>query len=217
MAEFLGTFAFVLISSGVVLADIFYGEIGRLGIGLSIGFSYGALVFITAHLSGGYLNPAITLSLWLAQKLPGLRSCVFILLQIFASFLAAIVLFYIFGQNSLQLSLGGPILGVNVNAQIGVAVEAILTSILIFAVFGTMIDRGGPVSFGPLVLGFILTATTILALPISGAAMNPARAIGPLVLSRNFESLVIWIVGPAAGSLFGLVYDLLFIKKFKKS
>lgn len=216
IAEFLGTLAFVLISCGVVLSDIFFGDIGRVGIGLTIGFSYAALVFITAHLSGGYLNPVITLALWFSQKLTGVKAIFFILIQLLASLAAAGILLFIFGQGALELGLGGPILDVDTGLQKAVVLEAIMTAILVLATFGTMIDRGGPVSFGPLVLGLITTGATIFALPISGAAFNPARALGPAIISQTFDNLIVWVIGPSAGALFGFVYEFLFLRKTKK-
>ena len=217
IAEFLGTFVFVFISCGVVLSDIFYGDVGKLAIALTSGFSYSALVFGTVHLSRGFLNPAVTIALWLAQKLEGTKAVFYILVQLLASLVAAASLFYLFGQNSLNVGLGGPILGINVSAQVAVLIEAVGTAILTFMVFATMVDRGGPVSFGPLVLGLSVTALTVFALPITGAAFNPARAIGPALLSNNLDSLAIYLVGPAAGALFGIIYEFLFLKKFKKS
>ena len=216
LAEFLGTFILVLVSSWVVLARFLYPDINNLEIALAIGFSYAALIFATIHLSGGFLNPALTLALWLSQKLSGTKTVFFIIFQILASFAAGGVLLLIFGANALQFGLGGPALGVNVSLQTAVLAEALMTAILVFVTFATMVDRGGPVSFGPLVLGLILVGETIVALPISGAAFNPARAIGPAVLAKSVDSLAVWIIGPLLGSLFGIVYAFLFLKKGKK-
>lgn len=216
IAEFLATFIFVLISCGVVLADLYFVEIGKVGIALASGFSYASLIYITSHLSGGYLNPAITLALWFSQKLTSVKAVNLIFAQILASFAAAGTLYYIFGPESRQLVLGAPILGIETNIQVATVVEALASAILVFGVFGTMVDRGGPVSFGPWVLGMLLVAMTLFAQPLTGAALNPARAIGPSVISENYNSLIVYLVGPAAGSLFGLVYDFLFLKKSKK-
>ena len=216
LAEFLGTFILVLVSSWVVLARFLYPDINNLEIALAIGFSYAALIFATIHLSGGFLNPALTLALWLSQKLSGTKTVFFIIFQVLASFAAGGVLLLIFGANALQFGLGGPVLGINVSLQVAVLTEALMTAGLVFVTFATMVDRGGPVSFGPLVLGLILVGETIAALPISGAAFNPARAIGPAVLAKSVDSLAVWIIGPLLGSLVGVVYSLLFLKKSKR-
>lgn len=216
-AEFLGTFAFVFVSSSAVLVDNLYGDIGTVGVALTVGVSYAALVFVTVHLSGGYLNPAIAVALWLAGQLANVKAVFFILAQVLASFAAAFCLLLIFSEESKIFALGGPILGIDVSLSMAVVVEAVMSAILVFAVFGTMVDRGGPVSFGPLVLGFILLSATIIAFPVSGAAFNPARVLGPLIVSGSADNLMVWVIGPLTGSLFGIVYEYLFLRKGKRS
>lgn len=216
LIEFLGTFIFLLLSGWVVLAKFLYAGIGDLEIALAIGFSYAALIFATANLSGGFLNPALTLALWLSQKLSGTKTVFFIIFQILASFAAGLVLLLIFGANALQFGLGGPALGVNVSLQTAVSTEALMTAGLVFVTFATMVDKMGPVSFGPLVLGLYLVAASIVLLPISGAALNPVRAIGPAIVSESTDTLAVWIIGPLLGSLFAIIYDFVFLRKGKK-
>lgn len=216
LAEFLGTFVFVFIANGAVIVNFLYGDIKTLGLATTFGFSYAALLFVTVYRSQGYLNPAVTISLWLVKRLSTVSTIFYIVTQILASFAAAALLMLIFGESARQIGLGGPIVGVNIEISTAVLVEAILTSALIFAIFATMIDRRGPVSFGPLVIGFILIACAIIAMPVSGAGFNPARAIGPGVLSNSVNNLAVWIIGPLAGSLFALIYEFVFLKKAKK-
>lgn len=213
LAEFLGTFIFVFVSLGAVLTNNLLGEIGVLGIALASGFAYIAMIFATVHLSGGQLNPAITLSLWLVKKLNTQDAFFYILAQFIASFAAAGVLFYVFGKASLDFSLGAQILGDTISLQKAVVVEAILTSVLIFTYFATMTDRRGPVSFGPFAVGLVVFVSFLVAGPISGGSINPARVLGAAVISKSYSELSIWLVGPFTGSLFGLVYDFLFLKK----
>lgn len=217
LVEFTGTFIFVFTTCGIVVADLYSGDIGKVGIALSTGFIYTSLLFATLHLSGGYLNPAITLSLWFAQKLTGVKTVFFILVQVLGSFAAAGLLVYIFGTSATNISLGAPILGVNANVQTATILEAILTGIIVLVVFSTMVDRGGPVSFGPLVLGFTLAVFTMFSQSISGAALNPVKAIGPAVVSNSFDNFAVFVVGPAAGSLFAFLYEYGIIKKPKKA
>jgi len=215
VAEFLGTLCFVFISSALVVSDIFFGNLGVLGISLGIGFSYTALIFLTAHLSGGYLNPAVTVALWLSQKLSGVKTIFFLIAQIAASFAAAGLVLLVFGQEAQKFGLGAPGVGFDLAADAAVILEAFLTGILVFVIFGTMVDRNGPVSFGPLAIGLVLFAITLFDLQLSGASLNPARAIGPAVLSEKTLDLALFIVGPLGGSLFGPIYQLLFLKKAK--
>jgi len=215
VAEFLGTLCFVFISSALVVSDIFFGNLGVLGISLGIGLSYCALIFLTAHLSGGFLNPAVTVALWLSQKLTGVKTIFFLIAQITASFASAGLVFLVFGQEAQKFGLGTPVVGFDLAPDVAIILEAFLTAVLIFVIFGTMIDRAGPVSFGPLAIGLVLFALTILDLPLSGASLNPVRAIGPATVSGKTLDLALFIVGPLGGSLFGPIYSLIFLKRAK--
>lgn len=217
MAEFLGTFVFVFIASGSVLTNIFFGDVGVLAQALAAGLALGAMIYLTAAISGGHLNPAVTISLWLTRKISAVNAVFYIASQILASFAAGGLLLYIFGDRAIRFNLGAPILGADVSVQAALILEAILTAALVFAVFATVVDRRGPVSFGPLVIGLVVVTGGIFAGPISGAALNPARVIGPAVISGSFTNLPIWILGPPLGSLFGLVYEFVFLRKtFKR-
>ncbi len=216
LAEFLGTFLLVLVASMVVLLDALYGNIGNLSIALTIGLIYTSLIFVTAHLSGGYLNPAVTVALWLAQRLSGIKTAFFLITQVLASFVAAIVLLSIFGDSAVKFNFGVPELGLNITLTTAVVLEAIFSAGLVFTVFGTMVDRHGPVSFGPMVIGLYLVAASIVLLPISGAVLNPVRVLGPALISGAVDALAVWIVGPLSGSLFAIIYEYVFLRKGKR-
>ena len=228
LAEFLGTFVFVFVSLGAVLADSLFGEIGILGIALAAGLAYGAMVFATVGISGGHLNPALSLSLWFAQKLAAVDLIFYTLAQFLAGFAAVLALAYIFSAGASDFSLGATLGQVTVQ-KIAVA-EAIFAAILTFVYFATMVDkqslrsspaspdaglRRGPTSFGPLALGFVVIFAILVAGPVSGGVINPARALAPAVISNSYSELLPWIVGPYVGSLFGLVYEFVFLRKGK--
>ncbi len=215
-AEFLGTFVFVFVAAGSVLTNIFFTDLGVLAQAIAGGLVLGAMIFVTAAISGGHLNPAVTLSIWLTRKISAVNAVFYIASQVLGSLAAGGTLLYVFGDRAIRFNLGAPILGADVGIQTALILEAILTAALVFAVFATAVDRRGPVSFGPLVVGLVAMVGGIFAGPITGAALNPARAIGPAVVSGNFTNLPIWILGPAAGSLFGLVYEFLFLRKTPK-
>lgn len=217
VAEFLGTFVFVLVAAGSVLTNIFFIDIGVLAQAIAGGLALGAMIYLTAAISGGHLNPAVTLALWLTRKISMVNAVFYIVSQVLASFAAGGVLLYIFGDRAIRFNLGAPILGVDVGIQTALILEAILTAALIFAVFATVVDKRGPVSFGPLIIGLVATVGGIFAGPITGAALNPARAIGPAVISGSYINLPIWILGPLCGSLFGLVYEFVFLRKNTRS
>lgn len=214
LAEFLGTFVFVVISSGAILSNVFFGDVGILGVALATGLSLSAMMHATQHISGGHLNPAVTLALWLAQKLAGATAFFYILAQVAASLAAAEFLLFIYGERALEFSLGAP--KVATGEQIVLLVEVFLTAVLVFAVFATLVDKQGQITMGPLVVGLVVVVATIMAGSLSGAVLNPARVIGPLMVSNSYDHLAVWIVGPAVGGLFGIVYEWLFGRKSKK-
>lgn len=216
IAEFLGTFVFILVSLGTFLANSFLGEVGLLGIALAAGFSYVAMVFATVHLSGGYLNPAITLALWFSRKVSATNAFFYILAQFLAGFAAVFALMYIFSASPADFSLWQQLAGGEVTLQKVVIVEAIFTSILVFAYFATMVDKRGSTSFGPFALGLVVIVSILVATPISAGIINPAKALAPAIVSSSYNELLAWVVGPFVGSLFGLVYEFIFLRSGKK-
>lgn len=216
LSEFLGTFVFIFLTTLLLISSATFKEINELAIATVVGFSYAAMVFATANTGGGYLNPTVTLSLWLTQRFSAFRAFMLVFAQICASIFASLVLFWIFGLETFHSAVSSVEVGVGVNGQTALLVEAVISAVLVFVVFATMIDRRGPVSFGPWVLGLVLIAATIVALPVTGAVFNPARIVGPAVVGGNYGGVFVWLLGPLMGSLFGAFYDFVFIRKSKK-
>lgn len=213
----MGTFVFVLISSGAVLSSVFTNDINGVGVAIATGLILAAMVYSTVGISGGHLNPAVTLALWFAEKISALNAIFYICFQLVASISASYLLLWIYGQKSIEFFLGGPVLGADVTVQVAIAVEAILSAVLVFSVFATLVDKRGPVSFGPLVIGLVVLTSGIFAGPLTGAALNPARAVGPLLVSGSYLSILVWVIGPITGSLAGVLYKYLFLTSSKKS
>lgn len=211
-AEFFGTFVVCLVTLGTVLNNSVLGEIGTLGIAIAYGFSYCAMVFATVAISGGHLNPAVSLSLWFARKLSSVDTAFYIVAQFLAGFAAVGILIYIFGTLVDPTQSFVPI-AASISLQKAVVVEAVATAVLIFTYFATMVDRRGPSSFGPLALGLVVVALVLFASPISGGLINPARALAPLLFSDSYSELAVWIIGPFTGSLVGLGFEQIFLKK----
>lgn len=216
VAEFLGTFVFVFVAAGAVLTNVLFGELGSLGVPIATGLSLGVMIFATVAISGGNLNPAVTFSLWLAQKISTVTAVFYVLMQLLASVAAAYSLQFIFGSRATEFFLGGPALSVDTTVPIALSLEAILTAVLVFVVFATAVDKRGPVSFAPLAIGLTVLVAGIFAGPITGAALNPARAIGPLVVSGHYDSLMVFVIGPLMGSLMGLFYEFVFLRQGKR-
>ncbi len=215
VAEFLGTFVFVFVACGSVLTRNMFEDFGIIGVALATSMVLTALIFATVALSGAHLNPAITLATWLTQRINTITAVLYIFVQCMAGFAAAYTLLLVFGDSATAYFLGGPVLAAEATVQSGLVLEAVLTAVLVFVFFATMLDRRGPVSFGPLAIGLVFLGAVIFAGPIEGAAFNPVK-VAPLIVSGHTESLLVWVVGPLTGALFGVVYDFLFLRQGKK-
>ena len=162
--------------------------------GLAIAF----LVMATAHISGGHLNPAVTLGIMLSRNIRPVRGLMYIIAQLIGAVGGAFLLCLILPTEG---SLGSHALGEGISVQAGVLMEATLTFILVFVVFATAIDRRGLGQIAPLAIGFAVLVDHLVGVPLTGASMNPARSFGPALVSGEWVNHWVYWVGPLAGGL----------------
>ena len=222
IAELIGTFMFFFVGIGAVATvDRFGTEGASVGfapdpaaslivVALAHGIVLAVLVSALGAVSGGHFNPAITFGVWLAGHIPTRRAIAYVLAQLIGGLLAAWSLRLVFSATT-SPSLGTPALGSGVDPLVGAGIEAVLTLILLVAVFGTAIDpRGGKV--GGLAIGFAVGADILMGGPLTGAAMNPARWFAPAAVTGAWDNAWVWIVGPLVGAaIAALVYRFFFL------
>jgi MIP family channel proteins len=211
VAEFIGTFGFVFVSVGTIAADqMLSGRLGPIGIILASGIALAAMMSATAALSGGHLNPAITFGLFLARKVDRGTAVTYIFSQCLGALVAMLVLEFAMPTMSLAaVWFGTPRLGVNISPISGLGIEFILTFLLMFVFYGTMIDQRAP-KVGGLFVGLMYVVGLFVAGPISGGAFNPARHFGPALISGIVDNFWIYWIGPAAGAaLAAIIYNLI--------
>jgi aquaporin Z len=206
MAEMLGTFAFVFISAGSVyvatLGGWGPGEVSwqpvLLWVALASGLMYAAALATTVPVSGGYLNPAVTIMLWAFKRLDGVQASKLVGAQVLGAIIAGGILYFVPSQEAAHMAsyLGRPRLnleylgaggtGSMAIALKGVAIEFVLTFLLVLIIFGTQFDPRAPRWSGNwanrlacLWIGLTLSACTLVGFPFTGAALNPARWLGP--------------------------------------
>lgn len=159
-------------------------------------------------ISGGVLNPAVSFALFIGRKLPGRDVLPYILVELAGAFSAGIALVLsIPAVIGGQVNWGAPTLLPALNVGQGISVEALLTFVLVIAVYGTAVDPRAP-KIGGLGIGLAVLADVLLGGPLTGAAMNPARAMGPMLAGSfiPYYWYIYWI-GPFIGAtLAGLVY-----------
>jgi aquaporin Z len=214
-AEFVATFALIFVGAG---ASILYlnGVLDLTGVALAHGLVLAIMVSITAHLSGGLVNPAVSVSLWVTGKLAGNRAAILIAAQVLGAVAGAFVLRALAPAQAWDAASGGtPALADGYAAAKGVMVEAFTTFFLVFAVYGTAVDDRGPFAkTAGFTIGLVIAFDILAFGPYTGAAMNPARWFGPALAAGDWSDWYVWIVGPVAGAIVaGVVYWGVFLRE----
>ena len=206
LAEFVATFALIFIGAGaVIVAGPTIGNSGLVGVALAYGLVLAIMVSVTGHISGGHVNPAVTVGAWVTGQIRTGLAGVYIVAQLAGATFGALLLRAAIPESLWARSfLGAPTVahtGGITNAK-AVVLEAILTFFLVFAVYGTAIDERGPFSkTAGLTIGLVLTFDILVGGPFTGAAMNPARAFGPMLASGHWSDWWVYWIGPIGGSI----------------
>ena len=214
VAEFVATFALIFIGAGAVITSS-AGNLDLVGVALAHGLVLAIMVSITGHISGGLVNPAVTIALWTSGKISTQRGAVLIVVQMVAAVVGALLVRYCFGAASFDAGdAGAPALGPGVSVGTGIVIEAILTFFLVFAVFGTAVDDKGPWNkTAGFTIGLVIAFDIMAFGPLTGAAMNPARWFGPALVGGLWDNSVVWIVGPIAGAIIaGVLYTTVLLR-----
>ncbi|XP_028762705.1 probable aquaporin TIP2-2 [Neltuma alba] len=219
IAEFIATLLFVFAGVGSAIA---YGELtedaaldapGLVAVAVAHAFGLFVGVAVAANISGGHLNPAVTLGLAIGGNITILTGILYWIFQLLGSIVACLLLKFVTGGKSIPTH--G--LAAGVGAGEGVVFEIIVTFGLVYTVYATAADpkKGSLGTIAPIAIGFIVGANILAAGPFSGGSMNPARSFGPAVVSGNFMDNWIYWVGPlVGGALAGLVYGDVFIGSY---
>jgi len=208
LAEFIGTFALIFVGIGAIKTA---GD-NVLAVALAHGLTIAAFVSATLHISGGQLNPAVTFGLACGGHMKWSNAWGFWIAQCLGGISAALICLGLFGRDTVVS--GTPQLAIDLTARQGILVEGILTFFLVFVVHGTAVDERGPRRVAGLVVGATITLDFLFGGPLTGAAMNPARVLGPAVAANFWHDHSVYWVGPLlGGGLAGLVYRLLIERK----
>jgi aquaporin Z len=201
-AEFLGTFAFVFIGAGAVVIDAARGSVlGLVGIALAHGVGMGVLITATMRISGGHHNPAVTFAVWLSGRIAPKQAGLYVITQLLAGAAAALAIKTLLPPMAGQaLSYGVPRIASDLSLINAIWIEALLTLILVSAVFGTAISPDAP-KVGGFGVGLAIFVDTLVGGPLTGAAMNPARAFGPALVANDWHGHAVYWIGPLVGGL----------------
>ncbi len=215
LAEAIGTFALVFFGAGSIVMDHYTGGgVGLVGIALAHAVALAVAITATAHISGGHINPAVTIGAWIGKVIDGRMALIYIVAQLLGAVVAASFLSSLYPAASVEaVSLGTPMLADGVSVSTGIMVEAILTFFLVFAVFGTAVDARAP-RLGGWAIGLVLVFDILAGGPLTGASMNPARTFGPALVGGHWANHIVYWVGPILGGIVAAgVYSRLLMPK----
>jgi MIP family channel proteins len=221
LSEFVGTFTLIFVGAGSICADAYLRAQGQHGIGvLGVAVAYGlaTAVMVTAvgHISGGHLNPAVTIGFWVTKRISTLDAILYGVSQLIGATFAAYGLTITISESSWRsVGLGTPDLALDFTRAHGMILEGIATFLLVFVVFATAADSNG--SFNRIAgsaIGLAVTMDVLVAGPFTGGAMNPARAFGPALVAHHWQNQGVYWVGPLFGGVVaGWIYGSFLLKE----
>ena len=204
MAEFIATLLFVFIGAGAV---VFTGFIDsemtlwrRLFIAVVNGMAIAIMVSATARLSGGHINPAVTITVVATRKMGVTEGVMYAAAQLTGAAIAALLLAAVVPDAS-EGGLGAHALGSGISAGVGLVVEMVLTFILVFVIFATAMGPKGPSHLAPIAIGTAVMVDILVGGPLTGGSMNPARSFGPALVSGEWADHWVFWIGPILGGL----------------
>uniref|UniRef100_A0A8D0C1L7 Aquaporin-5 n=1 Tax=Salvator merianae TaxID=96440 RepID=A0A8D0C1L7_SALMN len=205
VAEFLATMIFVFLGIGSAL-NWPSALPGTLQISLAFGLAIATLVQSVGHISGAHINPAVTVALVVAQKISLLRALAYIVAQLLGAVAGAGAIYQVTPPE-----IRGKLLQNNTPVGQAVAVELILTFLLVLCVFASTDSRRTDDMGSPaLSIGLSVTAGHLLGIYFTGCSMNPARSFGPAVIMENYQDHWVFWVGPLAGGIIAsLLYNII--------
>ena len=206
VAEFIATFALVFVGAGSVV-QYANGRLDLVGVALAHGLVLAVLVSLTMHTSGGVVNPAVAIALWVTGKLDTVRTGVYIVAEVLGAVAGGFLLKALVPGSEFRTAGGGtPAVLLGIAPGKAVLIEAVATFLLVFAVFATAVDTRGPAGkTAGFTIGLTIAFDILAFGPYTGAAMNPARWFGPALAAGEWTNWWVWIVGPVAGGIIAAV------------
>lgn len=201
-AEAIGTFALCFIGILAINTDAITGATGTASlvtVALAHGLTIAVMVAALGALSGAHFNPAVTAGFVATGRMTPVRGAQYVGAQVAGAVLASLLVAFLFGRE--VVAAGTPAMADNVHPLGGAVVEAVTTFLLVLVVFGTAVDERAPRSVYPLAIGLTVAVDILATGPITGAAMNPARALGPALVGGTWTAHWVYWVGPLLGGI----------------
>jgi len=205
-AEGIGVFALVFAGCGAIVAEAEHpGTLGNVGIALVFGLVIMAMIYATGHLSGAHLNPAVTIAFAATRHLPRSEAIAYVGAQAAGALLAAAALAAVWPSQPAALGTTLPTVG----AGSALVYEVVMSAFLMFVIMALATDTRAVGAAAAIAIGATVGLDALFGGPITGASMNPARSLGPALVSGELHDLWLYLLGPLVGAVLGaLVYQL---------
>lgn len=204
VAEFLGTMYFVFLGCGSVVAALQFGGGNDAAVLVCIavvhGFAILTAVAWTANLSGGHINPAVTLGMLISRNIRAALGVAYIAAQFLGAALGALLLKLVIPNNA-EDGLGAHALGAGTTKLEGFGLEMIMTTFLVWVIFNTAVSKKGWSNNAPIAIGLAVMLCVFVGVPFTGGSVNPARSLGPALVGNEWDNFWIYLLAPSAGGL----------------
>ncbi len=202
LAEFIGTFALVFCGTGAMtINEVTQGAVTHVGVGLVWGAIVLVMIYALGDVSGCHINPAVTIAFWAAGKFEGKLVPIYLIAQVVGAIAASLTLQFLFPES---LELGMTLF--SGSATQAFVMEVIITFFLMFVILNVATGSKEQGLMAGLTIGFYIMLAALFAGPITRASLNPARSIGPALVSGNMEELWLYILAPIVGALLSIPF-----------
>ena len=197
LAEFIATFFLIFVGTGsIIVNDITGGQVTHVGISLTFGFVVMVMIYSVGNISGAHMNPAVTLGFMVSGRFEKQEVIPFVASQVSGALAASLVLRFIFLNHA---TLGATI--PNASALQAFVLETILSFLLMFVVLNVSTGAREKGIMAGAAVGATIALEALFAGPVTGASMNPARSLGPALISGHFQHVWIYLTAPILGAL----------------
>lgn len=207
VAEAVGVALFVFIGTMAVGSGV------RLGVALAHGLAIVVLVASTAGISGGHLNPAVTLAVLLCGEISPVQASLYVISQTLGAIIGSATCLGVLGDDVfVSVSGGAHSLGPMTSQGQGFLCEVILTSVLVSVVLLTALDHETRSPLAPVAIGLAVAVCIMAGIMVTGGGMNPARSLGPAVIMTSLDGPDVWTdhwlywLAPATGSVLATLW-----------
>lgn len=203
-AELLGTMFFVIVGTGAVVSAVAVsgGLDGPALIAIALAHGIGILTAAawTGNISGGHINPAVTLAMIVTKHISVPKGVAYIVAQLVGAVIGSLLV-KLAMPNGFEGGLGNHSINPVMTTGEGLVLEIILTAFLVLVIYNTAVSKKGWSINAPIAIGLAVAVIHLVAVPWTGASVNPARSFGPALVANEWDDFWVYILGPAIGAL----------------